>query len=214
MDLNFIQKNLETIHLPPTTKLVAVSKRKPISMIKAAYQTGQRIFGENYMSEAVEKIKELKDLPDIQWHFIGPLQSNKTKDAATYFDVIHTVDRIKIARRLNDFAMKLDKTLEILIQINIGNEPQKSGISIEDLPELIAYLEQCQFLQWTGFMCIPPFEDDSTPYFKEMQAIFQEYQKKYPITELSMGMSGDYTQAVNYGATMVRIGTKIFGKRT
>lgn len=208
-----IKEKLEDLKLPDDIQLVAVSKKKPKELIEEAYIAGQRIFGENYMQEAVEKIKKLQKLSKIQWHYIGPLQSNKTKDAVKYFDLIQSVDRIKIARKLNMHAKDLNKIQKILIQINIGKEPQKSGVELSKLNHLIQYILTCDHLKWLGFMCIPPFHEDSKPYFQKMQEIYAKYQKQYSLSILSMGMSDDYLEAITFGANMVRIGTKIFGIR-
>jgi len=160
-----------------------------------------------------KKIQELHDLPDIKWHFIGHLQSNKAKLAAQYFDVIQTVDSIKIARKLNDACQTLSKTLTILIEINIGNEPQKGGVAPADLLELMKFISSMKYLKLHGLMAIPPAGMDPIPFFNEMKAFFDQYQLEYHLQELSMGMSSDFQVAVECGATMIRIGTKIFGPR-
>ncbi|MHA1745278.1 MAG: YggS family pyridoxal phosphate-dependent enzyme [Promethearchaeota archaeon] len=210
-----IGRNLEDIrrHLSQATTLIAVSKKKPTSAVRAAYNFGQRYFGENYIQDAIPKIQELRDLSDIKWHFIGHLQSNKAKLAAQYFDVIQTVDSKKIARKLNEACQPLSKKLSILIEINIGNEPQKGGITQANLHELLEFVSSLSNLTLQGFMAIPPADVDPIPFFTEMRTIFDQYRQEYHLKELSMGMSGDYQVAILHGATMVRLGTKIFGSR-
>ncbi len=210
-----IGRNLEEIrrHLSRETTLIAVSKKKPSAAIRAAYNHSQRYFGENYIQDAIPKIQELRDLSDIKWHFIGHLQSNKAKLAAQYFDVIQTVDSKKLARKLNEACQPLSKKLSILIEINIGNEPQKGGITPANLHELLEFVSSLSNLTLQGFMTIPPAGVDPIPFFTEMKAIFDHYRQEYHLKELSMGMSGDYQVAILHGATMVRLGTKIFGSR-
>ena len=210
-----IGENLQGIlrSLPPSIKLIAVSKRKPSSAIREAYEAGQRLFGENYIQDAIPKIQELQDLQDLQWHFIGHLQTNKAKLAAQYFDVIQAVDSKKLARKLNDACQALSKTLTILIEINIGDEPQKGGVSPANLCALMEYIVSMKNLKLRGFMAIPPAGVDPIPFFREMKSLFDQYQLEYHLFDLSLGMSGDYLDAIAHGATMIRIGTKIFGPR-
>jgi hypothetical protein len=210
-----IGQNLEKIrrHLSRATTLIAVSKKKPSAAIRAAYNHGQRCFGENYIQDAIPKIQELRDLSDIQWHFIGHLQSNKAKLAAQYFDVIQTVDSKKLARKLNEACRTLSKTLPILIEVNIGSEPQKGGVIPANLHELLEFVSSLRHLTLLGFMAIPPAGVDPIPFFTEMKALFDQYRQEFHLKELSMGMSGDYQVAIPHGATMIRIGTKIFGLR-
>jgi pyridoxal phosphate enzyme (YggS family) len=218
-----IKENIQTAatasNRTSPVKLIAVSKRKPVSAIKEAIQAGQLDFGENYLQEAVEKITILQG--QGIFHFIGPLQSNKAKSAVTYFDLIHTVDRIKIAKAIAKHAANLGKTQKILIQINIGREKQKSGIAPEQAKELLLNMQQFPSLEICGLMALPPYSQNpeaSRPYFSALRELGHRLQdsgliaQKNPL-ELSMGMSGDYQVAIEEGATMIRVGTAIFGVR-
>ncbi|UYP47767.1 Pyridoxal phosphate homeostasis protein [Candidatus Lokiarchaeum ossiferum] len=213
MPTDDIGKKIQSLNIPSTVKLVAVSKTKPLEMIEEAYQYGQRIFGENYIQDAVPKIQNASHLPDIQWHFIGHLQSNKAQLAAQYFNMVQSVDSMKLAQKLNTAAGEFQKTLSVLIEINIGEEPQKHGISYRSVQKLMDFIINCPHLKLLGFMCIPPYGEEPRPYFQKMQSLFLKYKDAYHLTELSMGMSSDFQEAIQFGATMVRVGTKIFGKR-
>ena len=226
-----IQKNYETIQntikqccvqfdrQPDTVELVAVSKRKGVDLIQQAYDCGQKIFGENYLQEAVEKIPQLP--ADIRWHFIGHLQSNKAKLAVEYFDVIETVDRLKLARRLDKYAAELGKKPQILIQVNIGNEAQKAGVHPEDAERLIGEINTQTDLDVAGLMIIPPYLPDpesSRSYFSSTKKLAKELAQKQLFIDndniaLSMGMSGDFHIAIEEGATLIRVGTALFGAR-
>jgi len=193
--------------------LLAVSKTKPIDLIEQAYTAGQRNFGESYVQESVEKIAQLSHLSHICWHFIGPIQSNKTRPIAENFAWVHSIDRIKIASRLNEQRKGQDTPLNVCLQINISNENNKSGVLTSDLPELAHYVDQCDNLALRGLMAIPE-KNASADTFNKMKNIFTELQKNYPqVDTLSMGMSGDMKQAILSGSTMVRVGTAIFGAR-
>ncbi len=193
--------------------LLAVSKTKPSDLIRQAYQAGQRHFGENYVQEAVAKVAELSDLSDICWHFIGPIQSNKTRDIATNFSWVHSVDRVKIASRLNEQRCPQDTPLNICLQVNISGEASKSGITIEELPELAQYVSNCERLNLRGLMAIPE-KNASKTTFDQMFSLYNDLKNQYPtIDTLSMGMSNDLSLAIASGSTMVRIGTAIFGQR-
>lgn len=193
--------------------LLAVSKTKPIDLIDQAYQAGQRAFGENYVQEAVEKIHALPHLHDISWHFIGPIQSNKTKHIAENFAWVHSVDRIKIAQRLNEQREPKDTPLNVCLQVNISEESSKSGVLLNALMPLAEYVANCPNLTLRGLMAIPE-KDTNEENFAKMQQAFKRLQTKYSSCDtLSMGMSQDLTQAIQYGSTMVRIGTAIFGGR-
>ena len=197
-----------------SVKLIAVSKTFPPYLIKEAYSCGINDFGENYVQEMLKKQEELKDL-NINWHFIGHLQKNKAKYVYNRIYYLHSLDSIELAEILNKRLKKEKIKLKVLIQINIGNEPSKYGILKEEVDEFIEKVRRFEFLVVKGFMCIPPVEENvenSRKYFKEMRKIFEKY-KNDEITELSMGMSSDYEIAVEEGATMVRIGTLIFGRR-
>jgi pyridoxal phosphate enzyme (YggS family) len=194
-------------------RLLAVSKTKPCELIEQAYHAGQRTFGESYIQEAVEKIAQLTHLPDIEWHFIGPIQSNKTKLIAENFSWVHSIDRIKVAKRLNDHRASQDTPLNVCLQVNISNEESKSGISIEKLTELVEFVQQCPHLLLKGLMAIPE-KNASADSFSRMQQLFNQLKAKYStIDTLSMGMSADLISAIDAGSTMVRVGSAIFGKR-
>ncbi len=197
-------------------KLIAVSKTKPAEAIKAVYDSGQRDFGENYVSEAVEKMSVLKPL-DICWHFLGPLQSNKTRLVATHFDWIHSVDRAKIAKRLNEQRPDELPPLNVCLQVNIPAEPTKSGVSSEaELLDLALAVSEMDRLALRGIMAIPAPASDpeqQRAQFKSIAHLLSIPDLPIQMTELSMGMSGDMESAVAEGATMVRIGTDIFGAR-
>jgi pyridoxal phosphate enzyme (YggS family) len=198
-------------------KLLAVSKTKPAQMVEVLYQLGQRSFGENYLQDAVEKITQLAHLADIEWHFIGPIQSNKTRVIAEHFQWVETLDREKIAQRLNDQRPTSAPALNVLIQINISREEQKSGIAPEQAEQLAAFIEQLPQLSLRGLMCIPEATQDESKLaaqFDEMQQLLQQLANNHPqCTVLSMGMSNDLALAVKHGSSQVRIGTDIFGSR-
>lgn len=200
-----------------SVELLAVSKTKPVSDIVQAYEAGQRLFGENYVQEGVEKINTLKSYADIEWHFIGPLQSNKTRLVAENFDWMHTLDRAKIAQRLND-QRSAHKTLNVCIQVNIDQDDNKSGVSPATLADLAATIDALPNLSLRGLMTIPKvnqLDSELAASFVKMADLFGQLQSRYPnVDTLSMGMSGDMQRAIRCGSTMVRVGTGIFGKRT
>lgn len=210
-------------HSIPSNKvtLLAVSKTKPCALIEAAYEAGQCDFGENYLQEAVDKVAQLSYLPDIQWHFIGPIQSNKTKLIANNFAWVQSVDRLKIAQRLNTQRLTAlcEKThsplapLNVCIQVNISNEASKSGLNLEEVAELAAFIAQAQGLTLRGLMAIPE-KNAPLQRYQEMHQLFSSLQSQYSsVDTLSMGMSNDMSTAIAAGSTMVRIGTAIFGER-
>lgn len=193
--------------------LLAVSKTKPINLIEQAYDSGQRAFGESYVQESVEKIAALQSKPDICWHFIGPIQSNKTKLIAENFSWVHSIDRAKIAKRLNEHRSGQDTPLNICLQVNISGEESKSGVLVEELPKLLNEISQYHNLCIRGLMAIPE-KNASQASFDSMQNLFTSLQKTYPSMDtLSMGMSADMQLAINAGSTIVRIGSAIFGAR-
>ena len=199
-------------------KLLAVSKTKPNTQIIAAYEAGQRLFGENYVQEGESKIIALKpDYPDIEWHFIGPLQSNKSKTIAEHFDWMHTLSREKLAKRLNEQRPAHLQPLNVCIQVNISEEETKSGIHPDEVQTLAAIIESLPRLRLRGLMTIPTATDDVALQHKElskMQQVYQTLKQQYPTLDtLSMGMSNDLEVAVAAGSTMVRIGSAIFGER-
>jgi len=188
--------------------LIAVSKTKPATDLQQAIDAGQRHFGENYLQEALEKIETLKG-QDLIWHFIGPIQSNKTKQIAQNFDWVHSVDRLKIAKRLNDQRPENLEKLNVLLQVNIDNEPTKSGVLIDEIDALVTHFENLPNISLRGFMCIPN-PNNAGQSFKKMAEILQKHPN---LDTLSMGMSSDLELAIENGATFVRIGSDIFGKR-
>lgn len=205
---------------PSDIKLIAVSKRFSADKVQEAYLAGHELFGENYIQEVVTKKPLLPKEAKI--HFIGNLQSNKAKDAAEYCDMIETVDREKLGRALQKHCARLGKTLDILVQVNIGNDPNKSGVDKNLAASLITKLNEMSHLRVCGLMTIPPLtssEEESRFYFRELRNLSEELNKLglFPNTntiELSMGMSGDYNIAIEEGATIVRVGTAIFGQRS
>ena len=190
--------------------IIAVSKTFPISNILPLINANHIHFGENKVQEALEKWTEIKkDLPNIKLHLIGNLQTNKVKFALPLFDYIHSLDSLKLAKKISDEQIKKNFRPKIFIQINIGNEDQKNGINKDDLEPFYKKCTEEFNLNIIGLMCLPPFDKNSQPFFLEMKRISQ----KLNLNELSMGMSNDYMEAVSSGATYVRIGSKIFGER-
>lgn len=193
--------------------LLAVSKTKTSAMVEQAYFAGQREFGESYIQEAVEKIATLQNLSNIIWHFIGPIQSNKTRLIADNFAWVHSLDRIKIAKRLNDHRSSQDTPLNVCLQVNISGEEGKSGVALENIKELVEFIDSCEHLTLRGLMAIPE-KNASTKSFEKMQQLFVELKQEHSsINTLSMGMSGDLSDAIAKGSTMVRVGSAIFGAR-
>lgn len=190
--------------------LVAVSKTFAADDIRPVLEQGARVFGENRVQEAAAKWPALcAEYADVKLHLIGPLQSNKTAEAVALFDVIHTVDRKKIADYIAVEQVKQDKRLELFIQVNIGDEPQKAGIGLAELAEFYEYCVVEKKLNIIGLMCIPPAAHDSGPYF----ALLHKNAKMLGIKGLSMGMSADFKSAIRLGATHIRVGSAIFGTR-
>ena len=201
---------------PDTVKLLAVSKTQPLSKILAAVEAGQRDFGENFVQEGLEKIDQTREL-GLVWHFIGHLQNNKTRVVAESFDWVHTIDKLKTARRLSEQRPATLGPLNICLQVNIDNEPGKSGIAIDALPELAAACVELPNIKLRGLMCLPAirseFEQQRLP-FAGLRELADTLQDDGVATDtLSMGMSGDYRAAIFEGATIVRIGTALFGDR-
>ncbi|SDU40477.1 YggS family pyridoxal phosphate-dependent enzyme [Stappia sp. ES.058] len=193
-----------------TCRLIAVSKTFDAEAIRPVLESGQRIFGENRVQEAQGKWPELRaDFDDLELHLIGPLQSNKAHDAVALFDVIHTIDREKIARALKAECENQGRTLRFFIQVNTGEEQQKAGIAPGDADAFIALCRDELRLDIAGLMCIPPVEDMPGPHF----ALLQKIAARNSLPELSMGMSADYETAIRFGATCVRVGSAIFGTR-
>jgi PLP dependent protein len=223
-----IEKNLHRIksqiaeaaiaagRVPEDITLLAVSKTKPVADILAAYQCGQLDFGENYLQEAEQKIQALAG-KGIQWHFIGPIQSNKTRKISELFDWVHSVDRYKIAERLSQQRLETLKPLNILLQVNIDNEASKAGISTDQVLPLAEQIASLPQVKLRGLMAIPSAQEDYQQQcipFAKMQTLLQELHNQHPECDtLSMGMSGDMQAAIAQGSTLVRIGTAIFGNR-
>lgn len=200
----------EANRAPESVTLIAVSKTFDGPEIVPVIEAGQRVFGENRVQEAKGKWPALKIAwPDVELHLIGPLQSNKTAEAVQLFDAIHTVDRPKIAGEIAKEMRKQGKPLKLFVQVNTGREPQKAGI---DPAEADAFLRECRDahgLEIAGLMCIPPAEEDPKPHFE----LLAEIARRNGLSQLSMGMSGDYPAAIACGATHVRVGSAIFGTR-
>jgi PLP dependent protein len=200
-------------------RLLAVSKTKPAAMIREAWHLGQRDFGENYVQEALDKQAELTDLDDIVWHFIGPLQSNKTRPVAEHFAWVHSVDREKIAVRLNAQRPEWLAPLNVCLQVNISDEASKSGVTLEALPSLAEAVLTLPRLRLRGLMAIPaPAEGlaaqrEPCARLREALEALRERFPEAPLDTLSMGMTADLEAAVLEGATLVRVGTAIFGVR-
>ena len=198
--------------------LLAVSKTKPIADIVTAYEAGQRCFGENYVQEGEEKVIALSaDYPDIEWHFIGPLQSNKSRIIAEHFDWMHTLSREKIAKRLNEQRPDNKAPLQVCIQINVSHEASKSGVSEQEVAQLAQLIDTLPKLTLRGLMAIPTATSDiavQKQEFSQLENLYLELKQQYPsVDTLSMGMSNDLSLAIEHGSTMVRIGTAIFGSR-
>ena len=190
--------------------LVAVSKMHPAAAVEAALAAGQRDFGENRVQEAQAKFPALKArFPDLRLHLIGPLQTNKARDAVRLFDVIHTLDRPRLAEALARAMEQEGRRPDLLIEVNVGGEPQKAGVAPAAADGFIADCRARWHLALAGLMCIPPAEADPAPYFAKLAALA----RRNRLAELSMGMSDDFAVAVAHGATLVRVGTAIFGPR-
>ena len=194
--------------------ILAVSKRQPVAAIEAAFQAGQAHFGENYVQEARTKIAALESRP-LVWHFIGQLQANKTREVAEHFQWVHTLDRTRIARRLNDQRPYGAPPLEVCIQVNQGGEPGKGGVEPGEVTELARQISQFPRLRLRGLMSIPPAAGEPARYFSELRRLRDRLiSLGIPMDTLSMGMSADLEPAVAASSTIVRIGTAIFGPRT
>jgi pyridoxal phosphate enzyme (YggS family) len=197
--------------------LMAVSKVHPVEMIVEAYAAGQRLFGENRVQEFQEKSPHVKGLSGAEFHLIGPLQSNKTAKAAELFDAIDAVDSLKIALRLNTAAAVLGKKLPVLVEVKLSHEEAKHGLPSEELPSLLAAMDELTSIEAVGLMTVPPWSEDAEvarPYFRELRRLRDGSAVQFPrVTQLSMGMSNDFTVAIEEGSTCVRVGTALFGRR-
>ncbi len=191
---------------------MAVSKKFSASAIQQAYLAGLRDFGENYVQEFAAKRPLLKDLPEARFHFIGHLQANKSRQAAALFQVIHTVDSLRLLVRLDAAAREAGKVLDILLEIKLSGEETKSGADASAIPEILAAADSCHSVNVTGLMTMPPWSDDaeqSRPYFQRLAALA----RLHKLPQLSMGMSNDLEVAIEEGTTLVRVGTALFGPR-
>ncbi len=223
--LESVTKNIETAaknagRNPADVKLVAVSKTHPIKVLQGAIAAGCKILGENKVQEAIEKIEEIGN-DKVEWHLIGHLQKNKARKAVQNFDVIHTLDSLKLAKRLERICLEEGrKELSVLVQVDLADEESKFGIKEKDLQELVDFLKDCECLRFNGLMIIPPFFEDVEkvrPFFRKLRKIRDDLQTQNVFAkgfgELSMGMSNDFHVAIEEGATLIRVGTAIFGQR-
>lgn len=196
--------------LPAGVTLVAVSKTQPPEAIREAYAAGQRDFGENYAQEWRAKAEALSDLADLRWHFVGGLQTNKARLLAGRVAYLHTLDRVELARELSRRLEARGSQLRVLLEVNVGGEASKSGCTPAGVPALAAAVRGLPGLELVGLMCIPPADQDPRPHFR----LLRDLRDRLGLAELSMGMSGDWREAVEEGATLVRVGTAIFGARS
>lgn len=226
-----IKKNLEKIYetirksaekvgrSPDEIILLGASKTQPVEKIIEAYNAGLKYFGENKVQEGIKKIDELKPkYPDIHWHFIGGLQTNKAKYVVKYYELIHSVDRKSLVDEIDKRAKKIDKVQECLIEVNIGDEETKYGVNPANLEDLYEYCLSKENIRILGLMCIPPYSEDkeqSRKYFIKLRELKEKLEDKYKVKlpHLSMGMSNDFDIAIEEGATIVRVGSAIFGER-
>jgi pyridoxal phosphate enzyme (YggS family) len=228
--MNQIAQNLEAVRRrmeaaarragrdPAEVRLVAVSKTVPLERVKEVMAAGQRLFGENYLQEARGKIAALG--PSVSWHFVGHLQSKKAREAVTLFDLVHSVDRPKLAQALEQAAARQEKIQEILVQVNLAGEESKSGAAPEAVAGLLTEIARLPHLRVLGLMTMPPWLSDPEavrPYFRALRELRDRLRQlaiiDSPLNELSMGMTGDFEVAIEEGATLVRVGTAIFGAR-
>jgi pyridoxal phosphate enzyme (YggS family) len=201
---------------PAAVKLLAVSKKQPVAKIREAHAAGQRDFGENFVQEGLEKIEALADL-DLTWHFIGHLQTNKTRVVAENFDWVHTIDKLKTAKRLSEQRPEGLPPLDICLQVNVDDEASKHGVAPADVAALAAACCKLQRVRLRGLMCLPAmragFEEQRAP-FATLRRLAEDLRRDgIDVDTLSMGMTGDYRAAIFEGATIVRIGTAVFGER-
>lgn len=216
MDLNNILFHIKKKAVVAGARLVAVSKLQSAETIRELAEQGQKIFGENYTQEALPKIEKLKDL-GLEWHFVGRLQKNKVKQVVGVFDLIHSVDSLELAETINRIAGEKGLTQRVLLQLNLASEDSKGGFSRVEFSEIIKDLKKLEHLQIEGLMTMPPLFDAaerSRPYFQELRELQKKYSKDFPLLyELSMGTSADFEIALEEGATLVRLGTLVFGER-
>ncbi len=215
-----IRKSAEKVGRSPNEIiLLGASKTQPIEKIVEAYNAGVKYFGENKVQEGIKKIDELRPkYPDIHWHFIGGLQTNKAKYVVKYYELIHSVDRKSLVDEIDKRAKKINKVQECLIEVNIGDEETKYGVNPDDLEELYEYCLSKENIRILGLMCIPPYSEDkeqSRKYFIKLRELKEKLEDEYKVKlpHLSMGMSNDFDIAIEEGATIVRVGSAIFGER-
>ena len=205
-----IKENIQKIKSElGSISLVAVSKSQSVADIKKAVDTGINIVAENKIQEAEKKYSQLKNFfkdNNVKFHFVGHLQTNKVKKAVKMFDLIQTVDSLKLAKEIDKRAKQIDKKQDVLIEVNIGKEPQKYGVLPEEVIEFTDKIKQYESINVKGLLCMPPFNEDPKPYFQEMKKLYDELNLEI----LSMGMSNDYKIAIEEGSNMIRIGTLIF----
>jgi pyridoxal phosphate enzyme (YggS family) len=197
---------------PASVKLVAVSKMQPVEAIREALEAGQRAFGENYAQDLREKSDAIGEGPAVEWHFLGALQTNKVKMVVGRTALVHTCDRPSLAQELNKRAAALGTVQRVLVEVNLAEEPQKGGIAPRELGSFLDAVAKLSALRCEGFMCIPPADDDARKHFRRLRELRDEFRERAG-PELSMGMSADYEAAIEEGATIVRVGTAIFGER-
>ena len=214
--LSKIDSDIEKISIDKTTKLIIVSKSQPISSIRELIKSGYHIYGENYLDEAIKKIEEIDD-NNLEWHFIGRIQSNKIKKIAKYFNWVQTISSEKHARLLNEECQKLEKKLNICVQINIDNEESKAGIMINEINEFLNNISKYEYLSLRGIMAIPSKLNalkENVNSYNILKLKYDKLSNKYKnIDTLSLGMSNDYKLALSKGSNMIRIGSLIFGER-
>ena len=214
--LSKIDSDIEKISIDKTTKLIIVSKSQPISSIRELIKSGYHIYGENYLDEAIKKIEEIDD-NNLEWHFIGRIQSNKIKKIAKYFNWVQTISSEKHARLLNEECQKLEKKLNIFVQINIDNEESKAGIMINEIDEFLNNISKYEYLSLRGIMAIPSKLNalkENVNSYNILKLKYDKLSNKYNnIDTLSLGMSNDYKLALSKGSNMIRIGSLIFGER-
>lgn len=208
--ISAINKKIEEQNIFTSPKVIAVSKTFGLEKIFPLIEYGHLDYGENKVQEAVQKWSDIKlKKPNINLHLIGKLQSNKVKDAVKIFDYIHSLDSTKLAKKIADEQYKQNKIIKLFIQVNIGNEEQKSGVKVNQIDDLIMFSKELN-LSVVGLMCIPPANKEPDKYFKEINLL----NKKFNLQEISMGMSSDYLKAVENSSTYLRIGSSIFGQRS
>ena len=228
MDLPNIAENLAAVRAsiesaahaagrqPEAIQLLAVSKRKPNEAIVAAYEAGQRHFGENYGQELIRKAGQLADLTGIRWHHIGAVQRNKVRQLIPHIHLLHAVDRERLVREIDKRSQTAGRKAQVLVQVNIAGEDTKSGCTPDELPSLLATLDACEHVAVRGLMTMPPYQKDPEqvrPYFRRLRELRDEHGGAAELPELSMGMSHDFAVAIEEGATIIRVGTAIFGAR-